>query len=1045
MKRVITFFIKYPTVVNLIMFLVFTFGTFGYLSLRSTFFPSEDVKFINIDLVFRGASPQELEEGVVTKIEDNLKSVTGIDRVTSVSRENSGNIQIELAFGFDPDKVLQDVQNAVDRINTFPVGLEPPVVYKEEIENISFTFALSGNVDLISLRKAAQEVENDLRSQPGISKVYFSGFPEQEIEIAVNESALQRYGITFDEIVQAVRNTNIELTAGSIKNEEEEISIRARAKEYYSGGLLDVIVRSKPDGSHVFLKDVAEIHDQFEDVPVQTFLNRQPSVTVSVFNTNEEDILKATEFLRSYIDEFNGRNELISATLINDRSISLRQRIQLLQENGIIGAILVFVFLAFSLNIRLSFWTAVGIPFCFFLLFTLAPFYGLTINVLSLFGMIIVVGILVDDGIVVTENIFQHYERGKSALEAAVDGTLEVLPSITSAIITTVLAFSFFFFIEGRLGEFFSDIAFVVIVTLVASLVECTTVLPSHIAHSKALHSGYKMGRLEKFFTSIILKVRDGFFAPMARFALDNPIFSLAVPISLFIITMGGFAGGLIKTTFFPNIEQESISVNLEMPIGTVEDRTLAVLSNIERHVDELNERYKAVDEDGKDLVVNVVKSVGPQSNQGKLDVYLLNAEERTQPAFEVAGDLRNLVGPIYEAKTLVFGQLSPFGKPVSIALTSTNLDELQNAKEWLKEQLRQRPALRDVTDNEQIGKKEIDITLKDAAHQLGLSLGEIIRQVRQGFFGQEIQSLQRGVDEVKVWVRYGKDERKSVAQLEDMRIRTPQGLSVPLRELVNFEQRQGIVAINHLDGQRQVLVEADVANLKVSVTDEVAEIGQRIMPELVARYPTIRYGFEGQSRTAAKSAASASTAGPVLLLLMISVAIFNFRSFVQGITIFLLAPFAIIGVGWGHVLHGMPISIFSMLGIIALTGVLINDSLVYVNTLNGYLKEGEKLKEALYQTSIVRFRPIVLTSLTTIAGLAPLMTETSFQAQFLIPMAVSLTYGLVMTTVMTLLLLPTLLLLSNAVRRRVHWLWHGVMPTPESVEPAQRELHNFD
>jgi multidrug efflux pump subunit AcrB len=553
------------------------------------------------------------------------------------------------------------------------------------------------------------------------------------------------------------------------------------------------------------------------------------------------------------------------------------------------------------------------------------------------------------------------------------------------------------------------------------------------------------MGRLEKFFTSIILKVRDGFFAPMARFALDNPVFALAVPISLFLVTMGGFAGGLIKTTFFPNIEQESISVNLEMPIGTVEERTLSILSGIEANVVELNSNYRENDPEGKDLVMNVVKTVGPQTNQGKLDIYLLNAEERTQPAFEVAGDLRNLVGPIYEAKTLVFGQLSPFGKPVSIALTSPNLDELKNATEWLKDQLRERPALRDVTDNEQIGKKEIDITLKDGAHQLGLSLGEVIRQVRQGFFGQEIQSLQRGVDEVKVWVRYGKEQRKSVAQLEEMRIRTAQGLSIPLREIANFEQREGIVSINHLDGQRQVLVEADVANLKVSVTDEVAEINQAIMPELLSRFPTIRYSFEGQSRTAAKSGASAATAGQVLLLLMVSVAIFNFRSFVQGITIFLLAPFAIIGVGWGHVLHGMPISIFSMLGIIALTGVLINDSLVYVNTLNGYLKEGQKLKESLYKTSIVRFRPIVLTSMTTIAGLAPLMTETSFQAQFLIPMAVSLTYGLVMTTVLTLLLLPTLLLLSNAVRRRVHWIWHGVMPTPEEVEPAQRELHNFD
>lgn len=1044
MRTLMTYFVKHPIVVNLIMVLVFIFGYFGAQTLRSNFFPEQETKFIIIETFYPGASPEEMEEGIVIKIEDNLKGITGVDRVTSVSDENNARIQVEIFPSADEDVALQDVKNAVDRISSFPVGMEPPVVFKQEVVNFTYSFAIIGDeqTPLKTLKAYARTVEEDLRAFPDISKVELNGFPEEEIEIAVDEYRLRTYEITFEEIAQAIRNHNIELTGGTIKGDKEEMLIRMRQKSYRAAGLEDITVKATPDGNKVKLKEIATLKDVWADNPERAYVNGKPAVVISIQTTTDEDILDAAEFVRNYIADFNEKDGILKAITINDGSVNLRQRIALLTENGIVGAVLVLVFLAMFLNYRLAFWVAIGIPLSFFGLAIVAAFYGLTINVLSLFGMIIVIGLLVDHGVVIAENIYQYYEEGAKPREAAIKGTLDVLPAVLSSVLTTMVAFSMFFFLDGRIGEFFSDIAFVVITVLAISMIKVVIILPAHIAHSKALKGELKPTKVELALAKGLDYLKMKLYAPSLRFFIQNWTMGLAIPVAVLIITIGAFRAGLVKTTFFPFIERDNINVSLELPAGSTAGETKMILDHIEASAWEVSSRYKEKRADGKDIVLNVEQSLGPKAHQGSVNIILLDGETRDLSSFAVNSEIRSAVGEIANAEKLSFGTESPFGKPVSIALMSNELEQLQAAMKMLKGKMLEMDELKDVIDTDEEGLREINISLTPKAELLGLTPQFLMNQVRQGFFGEEVQRLQRGIDEVKVWVRYDMEDRKNIEQLEEMRIRTPDGGSYPLRALANFEVERGVIAINHLNGMREIKVEADVADQKSSVTDILDKIKDGPLAETLATYPEVRPSFEGQSRESAKTAGSVKKVLPIIFILIFSLVVLTFKSLSQSIAIFILVPFAFIGVIWGHFIHDAQISILSGLGIIALIGIIINDALVFVSTYNFYLvKKKMSIKEALYETGLSRFRPIILTSVTTIAGLMPLLLEKSFQAQFLIPMAISIAYGLLIVTFLTLVLLPVILLVFNRVKVYMNWFWTGEKPEEKLMEPAIKQV----
>lgn len=1045
MKKIITHFIKYPVAGNVIILAFFILGYLGMTSMRSSFFPLQESKNINITVVYPGASPQEIEEGVVLKIENNLRGLLGIDRFTSSSKENSASISIEAEKGYDIDVLLADVKNAVDKVPSFPAEMEPPVVAKQETINRAVSMIIAGkSMDLLTLKTMARQVETDLRSLDGISQVDVSGFPDEEIVIAVKEDVLRRYDLGFQDVAQAVAASNLLITGGSVKTKEEEYLIRLRNKSYYAKELENIVVRAYPNGAQVKLTDVAVVSDTWSETPNRSYFNGSPSISIDVSTSNQEDLVEAANKTLEYIEDFNSRNQNASLEVTSNRSITIIQRTELLLKNGMQGIILVLFFLSLFLRPRLAAWVAFGLPISFLGMFMVVSYLDVTINVLSLFGMIIVIGILVDDGIVIAENIFQHYEKGKSRVRAAIDGTMEVVPAITSAILTTIIAFSTFFFLDGRIGEFFMEVSIVVILTLGFSLLEAFVILPAHIAHSKVLTPNQKTYRFNKWGDKIMNYMRDRIYAPVLKWALKYKPISFSILIVALMITVGSMRGGIIKATFFPAIASDRVSVTLTMPQGVNPDETDSLISVVEAAAWEVSEEYTQKQSSGERVIENIIKKLGPGTATASLTLNLLPGEFRDVASAEIAGAVFEKVGKFPSAESLVIDGGTNFGgKPVSVSLLGYNIEELKAAKFELKNILAENVLLRDILDNDPQGIKEITLNMKEVGYSLGLTLNSLMAQVRNGFNGLQVQRFQRGEDEVIVWVRYDIEGRSSIQDLEEMRIVTPNGTRVPLKELADYSIERGEISINHLDGKREIKVEADLKDRKESASNVVDEIRTEVMPLLIAKYPSISASYGGQNREAGKVQESAAKVFPVVLLLIYIVIAFTFRSYSQPLLLLMMIPFAFIGVGWGHYIHDFPVNMLSLLGIIALIGIVVNDGLVFIAKFNGYLKEGMDYNQAIIKAGTSRFRAIFLTSITTIAGLAPLIFETSRQAQFLIPMAISIAYGIAIATVLTLVMLPMLLSVSNTVKVYLLWLWEGKKPSSESVERAIKELES--
>ncbi|MEM6724594.1 MAG: efflux RND transporter permease subunit, partial [Bacteroidota bacterium] len=917
--------------------------------------------------------------------------------------------------------------------------------------------AIKGDLDLRTLKHYAREVEDDLREVKGISKIDLSGFPDEEIEIAFREQDLQNYDLTFQEATLAVRNANIEVTGGTVKGETEELIVRSNQKGYFAKDLVNIPLKTADNGVIIRLEDVADVRDKWADDPDRAYINSDPAVIINIQNTADEDILFITEYVNNYVEEFNASHDGVEVIVTRDGSVSLRERIDLLVENGVLGFFLVLILLAMFLNYRMAFWVALAIPVSFAGMFMIVPFTGLTINVVSLFAMILVIGILVDDGIVISENIYRHFEMGKSRKQAAIDGTMEVLPAVFSAILTTVIAFSTFIFLDGQLGDFFTEMSWVVIFTLIFSLVEGAFILPEHIGHSKALSfkrvdpntkgfddSDYAepnladriFGSISRAFDRVMIFMRDRLYGPALKFSMRNKFFALTVAFGLMFISFAMVGGGLVKGTFFPNIDGDDIAVNLKLESGTREQYVEDWLAHIEAAAWRVNEKLKSERPDGKDVIEKIQRTIGPTTYQGSMSITLLSGEEREMLSLYIGNMIRDEAGPIIGAESITFGSFSAFGKPIEISVRGEDYSELKPAVEELKDSMFQIAELKDVADDNQEGLKEIDVRLKDKALVLGLTAQDILSQVRSGFFGSEVQRLQRGEDEVKVWVRYADRDRSSVGKLENMRIRV-NGSEYPLDELAAFKIARGVTTINRVDGNREIKLSADISDPNASVTDLTALLENEIAPKIAQRYPSVEFAFVGQNEEQQDTITSMGRVGPIILFLMFCVIALTFRSLSQTFVVAAIVPFSLIGVIWGHYAIGLPISMFSVLGLIALIGVLVNDALVFVTAYNIRIKDGMEQMEAMYETGLSRFRPILLTSVTTIAGLGPLILNKSFQAQFLIPMAISIAFGLLVVTFIILIILPVLLIIVNRYKVYTIWMWEGVKPSFNSVEPA--------
>jgi len=1051
MRKMTTYLIKYPTWVNLIMFSVFIFGMMAMAQLRYSFFPEIPPDMITIQVPYPGAAPDEVAEGVVLKLEENLEGLDGVERVTSVSRENIGTVNVEATRGADMNRVLADVKNAIDRISSFPQGSEKPVIFQQKFRMRSLSVVLFGETDLYNLKYIADELRDELLATPEISQVEIVGLPRLEISIEVSESNMRRFQITFSEIANAVRAANLNISGGKFETADEEILIRAWGQDYFAEALNDIVVRSHPDGSVIHLMDVASVREQWEDNPDKRYYNDQSAVILNLDQTEQESIIEIADRTYEVIDQFNAGRANVRAQILDDSTTPLRQRLELMVKNGLIGLMLVIIALGFFLNLRLSFWVSVSIPFSFAGMFLVANFVGITINVVSLFGMILVVGILVDDAIVVGENIFAHFERGSSAIKAAIDGTLEVIAPVTTAVLTTIIAFVPFFFLDGRMGKFMWQMAIVVIASLAFSLIEAFTLLPAHLAHSRGMVTGKNTSNLRQRIEKGIGFLTHKLYAPALRTALTYKWITIVTPMAMIMITVGLLAGGFIGVTFFPYIDSDQLPVNISLVPGTQEKTTNAVLQQIEAAAWEVNDELKSERPDGRDVIIGVKRELGSNSfgesgsHAGNLNLQLLDGELRDMESLDIANRLREKVGQLPEVKNISYGSAGHFGKSVSISLLGSDITQLDKARDMLVAELNNMSSLKDITDTDQEGRREISLTLRPLAYALGLTVQDIAGQVRQGFFGQEIQRIQRGRDEIRVWVRYRPEDRAAIGQLDRMRIRTVKGEEYPFSELADYTIERGIASIQHLDRKREIKVEASQANMEEDLPPILEQIRTQVLPPILAQVQGVKASFEGQSRDQGKTQASMKFSFPLALIGMFILVVMVFRSYAQAFLIFSLIPIGMLGAIWGHGIHGMQITMLSVFGVIALSGIIINDSIVMIHQVNRNLKAGQKVYDAVFNAGISRLRPILLTTLTTACGLAPLMAETSRQAQFLIPMALSVAYGLIFGTVILLLILPSAFLAFSSIRTVWATVLTGQKVSPEQVEPAVKELATLE
>lgn len=1049
MRPIIKYFIEHPTIVNLCLFLMVGLGVLQLMQTQTTNFPKQRIRFLTVVVPYPGASPSEVESSITIKIEENLEGIEGIDRVTSTSGENVATVLVELTEDSDPRAVLAEVKSSVDKINTFPARAEAPIIDKIEIKDIALRFGIVGEVPLSVKKDYADLIENDLLTKPGISDVVVEGLPVEEIEIQIRETDLQQYQLSFTQVAQAVRFANIETFGGEIKTDQQNITIKADNKNYYAKELQNVVIKADPNGNVVRLRDIADVRDRFADNANGRYLENENIVSLSVWAKSDEDILANADLTQAYIDEFNATHQQIQLKVLEDGTVSVRERIQSMLGNGIGGMLLVLIVLALFLDRYLAFWVALKIPIAIISMFILVPVQDMTINVVSLFGFVIVLGILVDDGVVIGENIYQWAQRkGISPAKAALEGTMEMVTPVLISLSTTAVAFSLFFFLPTQAGEFFGEMGFVVVAVLIVAMIESFFFLPAHLAHSKGLRADHVPSKLEQWFEHMLNFIRDRIYLPAYNtLSVGRRWLSLLTVVGFIVMFMGAIslmATGKVGFTFFPTLDDDAVFVELSMKPGTPVEVTQTQLAVIEEAVWATNQEFSEGRDDGQQVVRFVEQITGPQPNQGKLRITFLGGEQRGVSSFDLSNRMRELSPDIPDVESLVFGigaTSAVFGKPVSFALYSRNLEELRQAKEALKSSMQQRSDIKDVSDTDQLGVEQFVLHTKPEAELLGLSLGAIMAQVRAGFFGEEVQSLQRGADEVKVWVRYPRDGRARAEQLLDMRIGTPQGGSYLLRDLITIEDRIGTLAINHLEGQREIRLEANVANLNVSAPAVIGDIESKDLPGILKQHPSVTYSVEGQQRSSFQMAGAMATVGPIILLFILGLIVLNFNSFSQAFLVFSLFPFALIGVILGHWLQGTALNIFSFVGTIALIGIFVNNSLVFISTLNQKLQNGVDWQQALRQTAASRFRPILLTTVTTVAGLAPLLASSSFGAQFLKGPAIAIAYGLSFGLFNVLLLLPALLHLANGVRQLWSRLLRRGALTPREVEPAVRSM----
>jgi multidrug efflux pump subunit AcrB len=1022
--------IRNTPAVNTLVLAVLVVGLLSAFMLRREVFPQFELEIVLVQVPYPGASPDEVESGICQKIEEAVRSVDGISKVTSIASEGSGSIVIEVRSDVPSvQKVLNEIQSQIDRIPSLPDLAEEPEVQQITLRNKAITIGVvqqdSAAPDAeLKLREITEQVRDDLLLIPEISQAEINGERKYQIDVEIPERRLREYGLTLTDVSRRIRQRNLELPGGTIRDEGETYLLRGRDKRVLGAEISAIPLITQPGGVVLTVGDLGVVRDEFVDTTSISRINGQPGLAIDVSAASREDLLAMADAVRKYVKE-KTLPPGYSFAVWGDTSVEVRDRLNLLVRNGMQGLILVFVILALFLDLKLAFWVALGIPISLLGACAVLLQFDQTLNMLSLFSFLIALGIVVDDAIVIGENVYSHRAMGKTPLQAAIDGTIEVVPSVFSSVATTIFAFVPMFFVTGVMGKFFAVIPLAVIAILTISLAEACFALPCHLANDSGRPSPFTIGlnRGTNFVLDTFIRI---IYQPVIRFSTRNPAITVSLAIAFLLLSAALVTSGTVPSIFFPKLDAPEVLATVIFPDGTPSRITDAATARIEQAILDINRKHSTP---GCPLIVVTHRMVGivrenapgggqvtEGSHAGSVYAELVDAGLREATSEQIIQEWRAAVGRVPGVEKLTFGSQArgPGGKPIEFKLLApaTDMQQLEQAIEETKVKLAGYTGVFDVSDDSTPGKWELQLTEKQRAQPLGIPLETIARTVRSAYYGEEVMRLQRGRHEVKLMVRYPEADRRAIGRFEDIRVDGGDGVQRPITELADVAVTRGYSEINRIDQKRSITISSDLDETRGNAKTIVADLRASFIPELLKKYPSVRVRWEGQQEQDEESVQSLGIGLFIALIAMYVLLTMEFTSYGQPLVVMAIIPFGIVGAVLGHWVMDLPLTLFSTLGLVALTGIVVNDSIVLVDFLNSAVRSGTPLEEAVLQAGARRFRPVMLTSLTTIAGLAPILAETSFQAQLVIPMAASLCFGLMTSTVLVLVLVPTFYLI---------------------------------
>ena len=1029
MKGMIAWFARNDVAANLLMVALLAIGAWSMTSkIPLEVFPAFELRNVIVRVPFPGATPSEVEEGITVKIEEAVQDLDGIKTLRSTAVENLGTVVIEVENRVDPRELMTDVKARVDAISTFPVDSERPTVYVPEIRRDVITVVISGELPEAELRILAERLRDELVDLEEITQVELDGVRPYEISIEIPEQTLREYDLTLAEVAAAVRETSLDLAAGSVRTSGGEVLIRTQGQARIGREFEDLVVRGEA-GARLTIGDLGVVRDSFSENPLEFRYNNRPAAFIDVYRVGDQSALEVAEAVRDYIAARpDWLPPAVQLDYWRDRSRIVKARLNTLVDSALQGGILILILLTLFLRPAVAFWVVVGIPVAFMGGIALMPLFGVTFNLLSLFAFILVLGIVVDDAIVTGENVFSRMQRGENSLDAAIKGTQAIAVPVTFGILTTVVAFAPLLMIEGVRGQLFAQIPLIVIPVLLFSLVESKLILPAHLKHVR-VRGGADEGPVRRLQARVqrgLERITQGAYAPVLRASLRNRYLAAMIFTGIAIILFSVAIGGHLRFVFFPRIQAETASATVTMPPGAPFETTAAAIRRIDAEAEALRDRYRDP-ETGESVIKGILASVGstggggaPRTDIGRVVFEIVPPEERSLEvtSSELVREWRQAIGPIPGAQEVSFrAEIGRGGEPLDIQIAGPDFTALRSLSEQVRERLATYPGVFDITDSFEAGKEEIRLQIRPEAELLGITLEDLARQVRHAFFGFEAQRIQRGREEVRVYVRYPESERRSLENLDSMRIRTPSGAEVPFSEVATAEYGRGFAQIQRVDRNRTINVTADVEKDSADI-EAIKRDLQSFLEEAVRPWPGVSFSLEGEAREQRESFGSLGYGLMFVLFAIYALLAIPFKSYLQPLIVMSVIPFGVAGAMLGHMIMGMSLTILSLMGMLALTGVVVNDSLVLVDFINKRRAEGVPLMEAVSASGVARLRPVLLTSLTTFAGLTPLIFEKSTQAQFLIPMAVSLGFGILFATFITLILVPLNYLVLEDLRR---------------------------